>query len=79
MNKRVPKRRPPATALKLAIVASGWRQKDIAAEVGLDEPTLSRIVNGLHADEETRRAIAGVLRRQVDELFPPFGSEQDVA
>lgn len=58
------------TPLKLAVVMSGRRQKDIATEVGTDEATLSRIVNGLHADDRMRSAIAAALGRQVDELWP---------
>jgi transcriptional regulator with XRE-family HTH domain len=60
------------TPLKLAIVASGRPQKTIAAEIGIDEARFSRIVNGLHADEATRQAIADALDRQVDDLFPDY-------
>jgi transcriptional regulator with XRE-family HTH domain len=57
--------------LKVAIVESGRTQRSIAAEVGLREDHLSRIVNGLHADEATCEAIARALGRHVDEVFPP--------
>lgn len=58
------------TPLKLAIVASGRHQKDIAAEIGMDPAQLSRIVNGLHAPDSTREAIARALGRKVEELWP---------
>lgn len=59
------------TPLKLAIVASGRSQKDLALELGLHESQLSRIVNGLETDAGTRYAIADALGRDVDELWPP--------
>jgi transcriptional regulator with XRE-family HTH domain len=58
------------TPLKRAIFDSGKTQKRVADEVGINESHLSRIVNGLHADEGTRVAIAAALERQVDELWP---------
>lgn len=58
------------TPLKLAIVASGIQQRALAASLGIDESHFSRIVNGLHADEETRNRIAAALGRHVDELWP---------
>lgn len=59
------------TPLKLAIVASGIPQKQIAHQIGLDPAQLSRIVNGLHANDATRRKIARVLGRTEAELWPP--------
>lgn len=59
------------TALKLAIVNDGRTQRVIAAEAGIQEATLSRIVRGLHADEATREAIARVLGLHADVVFPP--------
>lgn len=58
------------TPLKLAIVKSGRRQKDIAAALGLGEVTLSRIVSGLHCDDATKTAIADELGMQIHELWP---------
>ena len=57
------------TRLKLAIVASGRLQRDIAHELGLQESTLSRYANGLHVPESKRPAIAAALGREVDDLF----------
>lgn len=57
------------TPLKLAIVASGRRQKDIAAAVELDEATMSRIVNGLRVKPEVEARIAGELGVSVEALF----------
>lgn len=70
--------RRPVTPLKIAVVASGRQQKDIAARCGLSEPHLSRIVNGLHCDDRTRSAIASELGLTVDELFP-LSTNGDVA
>ncbi len=58
------------TALKVAIAQWGGRQKDLATQIGLSEPTLSRIVNGLHADDATREKIAAALGRTTHELWP---------
>ena len=64
------------TPLKRAIFDSGRTQRGIAAEAGLDEAMLSRIVNGLHASEATREAIARVLGREIGELWPPVPQER---
>ena len=56
-----------ATPLKLAIVQSGIPQKDIAAGVGIDPAHLSRIVNGLHADDHTKQSIAREIQRRTGE------------
>lgn len=61
--------------LKLAIVASGRPQKEIAAALGMDQTTLSRIVNGWRCTDLTRAAIARELGRPVDELFPEHRDE----
>ena len=58
------------TPLRLAIAASGRLHQDIAAEAGISPSHLSRIVNGLHAPQATRDAIADALDREVSELFP---------
>lgn len=67
------------TKLKIAIVTSGRKQREIAAEIGTSEGRLSKIVLGqLHADDPTRRAIAHALRvpadeqdAWIDEMFEP--------
>jgi plasmid maintenance system antidote protein VapI len=58
------------TPLKLAIVASGRTQRDIAQEIGVDEGHLSRIVNGLHCSDPMRDALCDALGKTVDELWP---------
>ncbi len=60
----------PVTPLRLAIVASGKRQKELAAEVGLSESRMSMIANGLHVDEATREKIAAALDTSVSALWP---------
>jgi transcriptional regulator with XRE-family HTH domain len=60
-----------ATPLKLAIVASGRLQKDIAAALGMDPARLSNIVQGhWNPDDATRQAIADELGQTVSELWP---------
>lgn len=63
------------TPLKLAVVASGRRQKDIAAQIGMDEAGFSRIVNGLHTSEATRERIAQALGRTPADLWPDANTE----
>ena len=65
----------PTTPLKRVLLAEGRKQSWLAEKVGVDQPTLSRIVNGLHADASTRQRIADALNRDVAELWP----ELDVA
>jgi len=57
------------TPLKIAIVASGRSQREIATAIGMHPSHLSRIVNGLHADERTCESIAQELGREVADLF----------
>jgi transcriptional regulator with XRE-family HTH domain len=57
--------------LKIAIMESGKSQSDIAQTIGMYEPKLSRIVRGYaHPTEAEMRALAKVLRRPVQQLFP---------
>lgn len=68
------------TPLRLAIVHSGRRQREIADAAGLSESRLSLIVNGLHCNDATRLRIAAALGRDVSELFPPSArAEGEVA
>ncbi|ADB50180.1 helix-turn-helix domain-containing protein [Conexibacter woesei] len=58
------------TRLKLAIVASGRSQRDVAAAVGISEFKLSRIVNGrAQPDDATRAALARELASPRASLF----------
>lgn len=66
----------PPTPLKLAIVAAGVKQRDLARRLDINEPTFSRIVNGgLHADDATRAAIAQALDVPESDLWPTAQSE----
>lgn len=60
----------PATPLKLAIVAKGIAQKDLAAKLGVDPAHLSRIVHGLHCSDDLKQQIAQALGRTIEELWP---------
>ena len=60
------------TALKLAMIERRVRQITVAHRAGIHESRFSKIVNGhdqARADEKA--AIARVLRKPVDQLFPP--------
>lgn len=57
-------------ALKVAIVASGRKQKDVAKRAGMDQWRLSRIISEDVAAKPAERArIARVLRTRIDQLF----------
>lgn len=58
------------TPLKLAIVASGRTATDVAREAGIHPTHLSRIANGLHADDAMQTAIATALGMQTADLWP---------
>lgn len=62
------------TPLKLAIVASGRTQREIAEMVGIDEDSLSKIANG-HRTPSLPRAIAlaRLLNQSVTDLFDVHG------
>lgn len=60
-----------ATPLRVALAQAGVTQTELAESSGIERTRLSRIVNGLHADIDTRAAIAAALGRHVDELWPP--------
>lgn len=68
MTERVTSRRN--TPLKLAIVASGRTQRDIAALARLGEVRLSAIITGrIVPSAAEKRAIARALRRPLEDLF----------
>lgn len=58
------------TPLKRAIFESGVLQKDLADKIGIDKGHMSRIVNGLHPTDATRRKIARALNRSERDLWP---------
>lgn len=61
----------PVTPLKRALFESGRTQKYVAQRVGISEATLSRIANGMHADDRTWLGIAHVLDVPVDTIRHP--------
>lgn len=64
-------------ALRVAIAESGRSQRDIAREIGINEASLSRLVNGRsNGDEATRAALARVLDRHIHQLFDLEGASQ---
>jgi hypothetical protein len=61
----------PNVALKVAIVESGKKQRVVARLSRIPETKLSHIVRGrLEATDRERTALAKVLSRTVDQLFP---------
>lgn len=58
------------TPLKLAIVAAGLTQRDVATRLGLSDSRMSMIVNGLRCDDELQASIAEIVGRPVGELWP---------
>lgn len=60
----------PRTPLKRILQDEGRKQSWLAERVGIDQATMSRIVNGFHADDPTRDAIAQALGRTIEELWP---------
>jgi hypothetical protein len=64
------------TPLKLAIVKSGRTQREIAEAAGISEKKLSLMAGGWHADDGTRKKLAGVLGQTVEELWPPSTPER---
>lgn len=59
------------TALKVAFIESKRKQIEVAAEVGMDESKLSKIVNGhIEPTDDEKAAIATALGKPKDQLFP---------
>lgn len=59
------------TALRTALFHSGQKQIDVAKKAGIHESRLSKIARGhVEATDDEKRALARVLRKPVDELFP---------
>ncbi len=57
--------------LKLAIVATGKKQKRIAKLVGISETELSKIVHGLRRpSDEQQKKLSSFLGQPVASLFP---------
>lgn len=51
--------------LKIAIIAAGYSQTDLAKEVGIRDTKLSRIVNGHESpDPQIKAKIISILRRR---------------
>ncbi len=67
---------PPCTPLKSILLAEGRKQSWLAERVGIDQATLSRIVNrGLHCDQAMQARIADALGRPVADCFPDGTAE----
>ena len=61
---------PQPTPLKRILLDEGRRQSWLAERTGIDQATLSRIVNGLHPSEANAQKIAANLGRQIEDLWP---------
>jgi transcriptional regulator with XRE-family HTH domain len=62
---------PKNIALKIAILHSGLSQIEVATLIGVDEAIISKFVNGHRTPtEEQLKALARVLKRKPEQLFP---------
>lgn len=67
---------PRTTPLKLAILASGMTQLEVAAKVGLAQSVLNMIVNGhKEPSPEQARELARVLRKAQRDIFVEDANE----
>ena len=56
--------------IKMLLIAQNTSQRWLSQQTRIDEPTISRILNGrVSATEREKRLISGVLQRPVSELF----------
>ena len=58
------------TTLQRILREEGRRQDWLAAQVGVHESHISRIVNGLHCPDDLKQRIADALGRDRAEVFP---------
>ncbi|MCW3038125.1 MAG: hypothetical protein JWM31_30 [Solirubrobacterales bacterium] len=64
------------TPLRMAVFQSGRTQRQIAADAGMDETHLSKIVRGRHSpDHATRQRIAAALKLSEEALWPELGDD----
>lgn len=63
------------TPLKRILLSEGRSQSWLAREIGMSTTKICLIVNGLHADEDTRREICRLLGRDEGEVFPTVGAQ----
>lgn len=58
-------------SLRMAIYERHMAQADVAQKAGIDITKMSKIANGrLEATDDEKKAIARILRKPIDELFP---------
>lgn len=62
--------RTKASALRVYRVAEGLSQVDLADQAGVDPVTIHRLENGRKPSKKTANAIAHVLGRPVEAIFP---------
>jgi len=74
---KTPRKRNINMALKLAIVSSKRKSRDVATRASMGEVRLSAIIHGRGSEAtiEEQRALARVLRRPRAALFPKPQSE----
>ena len=63
--------RRPASKLRLARIAQGWRITDLATEAGISRSCLWRLETGhrRNPSNDTRKAVASALGMPATELF----------
>lgn len=65
----------PLTPLKAILIDEGRKQSWLAKRTGIAPSTINQIVHGLPPSDSQAAAIAAVLGRHVDELWPPVKAE----
>lgn len=58
------------TRLQQILIEEGRRQNWVAERAGISPALMSSYVNGLHAPQHRREAIAEALQRKVEDVFP---------
>lgn len=66
------------TPIRLALLERDRTQKWLADELGVSEPVMSRIVNGLVPDASMCDRIAETLGRSIHELWPGHGTDSTI-
>lgn len=63
--------------LRIAILETGRRERELAKRAGMSQTKFSNIKRGYsEPTEDDKKALARVLKRTVAELFPPKSTEE---
>ena len=56
--------------LKILLLKTGELQKEIAKDVGVSRPVVSRVVTGKERSKRVENAIAKLVNKNTDEIWP---------